>query len=101
MEKPDVLSENHELKVSIQEIFNLWCVNSWADNEVIDMIFKLIQPIIKQARQDTARGLIEEIEQQEIIQRRKDITIWLDCHWWQSLKSKYLIPPNPVGSADV
>ena len=64
-----------------------------AGETALNKVFKVQQKAIQQARQDTARELIEEIE--------KHYSWIADDLWLQSLKSKYLIPPNPVGSADV
>ena len=57
---------------------------------------KTINDAIQQARQDTARQLIEEIEK-----TFNWIYQGVNEKPWQSLKSKYLIPPNPVGSAEL
>jgi len=55
-----------------------------------------VNTLIQQARQDTAREIFEEIE------KRLPITNeWYVKDLIQKLKSKVLIPPNPVGSADV
>ena len=63
---------------------------------------KTINDAIQQARQDTARELIEEIENglDEYFEATYfgNVAVTED---WQSFKSKFLIPPNPVGSADV
>ena len=60
-----------------------------------------VNTLIQQARQDTARQLIEEIKKNCKGYENKTVGHLLTSTFWQSLKSKYLIPPNPVGSADV
>ena len=51
---------------------------------------------LQQARQDTMREIFEEIEK-----TFNWIYQGVNEKPWQSLKSKYLIPPNPVGSAEL
>ena len=62
-----------------------------------DIYFKRIE----QARQDTAREIFETIN--NWLERHAPVTFpWNGYGFFiQSLKSKFLIPPNPVGSADV
>jgi len=59
---------------------------------------------IQQARQDTARQLIEEIESWKYISPANLYQCTMNEiieKLVQSLNSKFLIPPNPVGSADL
>ena len=110
MEKPPVLNEEQVIK---------WIKDNYGENAIIAPLAhgktaqrdkdvewyekKYLIPDyeynLQQARQDTAREIFEESENNCIhnpmyIKRRCDT-----C--WQSLESKFLIPPNPVGSADV
>jgi len=63
---------------------------------------------LQQARQDTARELIEEIERERFGEPqyipaagRDPVVVTLTESFIQELKSKFLIPPNPVGAGDV
>ena len=63
-----------------------------------DIYFKRIE----QARQDTAREIFEDIHKLTEIFYIDGISLpVINTESLQSLKSKYLIPPNPVGSADI
>ena len=65
------------------------------ETEIHQKILEHITEALLQARQDTARELIEEIEKHGFY----FYSVFPNA--WQSIKSKFLIPPNPVGSADV
>jgi len=57
---------------------------------------------LQQARQDTARKIFEEIEKlTTVVDIGKMSVPVIDANELQSLKSKFLIHPNPVGSADL
>ena len=90
MKKPPVLSEDEKIK---DRIFALvaWGRESGKIAEPSDRIFGIVQ----QARQDTAREILGKL-----IREGADKT-FAGEEWWSELKSKFLIPPNPVGSADV
>ena len=95
MEKPDVLSE---------EQFSEWC-QAHQKQCTFQCITKGIllcrleaqrDDTYMRTRQDTAREIFEEIE------KRLPITNeWYVKDLIQELKSKFLIPPNPVGAGDV
>ena len=103
MEKPDVLSDEQigrALTIDFKE-------TTGKDPKEYFSYVSENDRVIAQAQrdadykheQDTAREIFEESENNCIhnpmyIKRRCDT-----C--WQSLESKFLIPPNPVGSADV
>ena len=58
--------------------------------------------IVQQARQDTAREIFEELEVNcSYTGEAGHPIINLDSDFYQSFKSKYLIPPNPVGNAEL
>ena len=82
MEKPDVLSEYGRANTRL--IFKT--------NEFIYLT--------QQARQDTAREIFKEIEKQSI-DGGVTLNVYLLSDDYQRIKSKFLIPPNPVGSADL
>ena len=101
MEKPPVLKQIEAI-LRAEETADIeppWSCLPVGDTKWIELKAKRIEPLIQQARQDIAREIFEESENNCIhnpmyIKRRCDT-----C--WQSLESKYLIPPNPVGSADL
>ena len=68
---------------------------AWQDS-ILDQA-KSEAEIIKQARQDTASTLFETIE----LMYPELRSVYWKGKKWQSFKSEYLIPPNPVGSADL
>ena len=54
--------------------------------------------IVQQARQDTAREIFEEIRKHPLADNSESGLCLIDI---DVLEAKYLIPPNPVGSADL
>jgi len=110
MEKPPVLSDDWDNNLYRNVVHVLAeCENMIPGGQaerVIEVCDALYGEKIKQARQDTAREIFEIVERmtnpfnainekqyygfEEALVRIR-----------QSFKSKYLIPPNPVGAGDV
>ena len=117
MEKPPVLNEEQVIK---------WIKDNYGENAIIAPLahgktaqrdadvewfenerdkfnywFNKNDERVQQAHQDTAREIFETIN--NWLERHAPVTFpWNGYGFFiQSLKSKFLIPPNPVGSADV
>ena len=108
MEKPPVLSDDWDNNLYRNVVHVLAeCENMIPGGQaerVIEVCDALYGEKIKQARQDTAREIFEDIESLQpftLSNYFKLDGIGLSPRNYQSLKSKYLIPPNPVGSADL
>ena len=112
MEKPPVLNEEQVIK---------WIKDNYGENAIIaplahgktaqrdadvefcdllrnkeaDQCTQAIADARQQARQDTAREIIGKLL------REGANKTFAGEEWWCKLKSRFPIPPNPVGSADV
>ena len=101
MEKPPVIdtstiSENVALEIAANGIATLQRDKDaeWYEKKYLipDYEYNL-----QQARQDTASTLFETIE----LMYPELRSVYWKGEKWQSFKSEHLIPPNPVGSADL
>jgi len=72
-----------------------------AGETALNKVFKVQQKAIRQARQDTAQEIFGAIERESETPFNSYYDIKIIKPRYQSLKSKFLIPPNPVGSADL
>lgn len=104
MEKPDVLSEKQQENVYIpcegceltRDMLSVTCVQCCVGH----LLQAQRDDTYMRTRQDTAREIFEILE--EAFRNTDNLhRLFILSKEWQSLKSKFLIPPNPVGSGDV
>jgi len=109
MEKPPVLKQIEAI-LRAEETADIeppWSCLPVGDTKWIELKAKRIEPLIQQARQDTAREIFKYVKRLKNPHDYKKhflsyIEFWrAKRHILGKLKTKYLIPPNPVGAGDV